>query len=1115
MRKTISAAIALALLAGTGMAMSSGTEPAVAADAFNPNNFDTAKIMNAIVDPKPDLITIGYHRGAHALVDGSYPDIAENSMKSIEIAAKDGYEMLEIDVKETSDHVPVLSHDLNWGREATYTNPADPTRRLFDPFVAKGNAENDARNPQVASLTWNDIKSAQLRNSVNFKPSSETVASLQQSLDYMTTNKIAMVLSLDIRSAEIAKAAWPVIYNSKDYLGRSYAESTLFKIPGKAFRTTNDFKAAFGSNYRSVYYQPVYNTSDLVRDTFGDGRSGEQPVIDHFLRFRSDGTIRIAATEVQMKETGGILTGLLAQAKKKQDGSRASASIFSPSVDYYEPGDTAKQDPKLFTSEGYCCTSLQEFLFNKDKQYPDLPSDTKDERGSFEWIKSMGFSSVTADLAPGLDANLNRDGLRNITYMQGNYSPGADPLPSNPTPGRTSVRSPDPSAIEWNGQYYSVEMQGGRIVGRVASSLERLQDDTPSLIYSDTNLREVWAPELVHVDGVFHVYFSAGAGTAHRMHVISSSTFETGKNWGVAQQLRLPDDKWAIDGAPFTYAGERWFVWSGWEGNSDGEQTLYIARMTSPTTTTGARFVISQPREAWERVGGGPFVNEGPQPVVDPDGQLHVVYSARHSWQADYCLADLRLKRSGDPTKVFDWYKSNGCLFGSDSRSMQKGWAPTLYSNGPGHHSFVLSADDTVGSPKTPTPYPVTHRMMYHAVPKGMDYSWANRTQYVGAYTWYKDINYTRCCVAGPVADAGYSPMFFEDPRFTPNPPPVGPTTDSPRIDINAADPSVIRQGGTYTAVEASGNNILMTQATSLKGLESATPIMVWSDAKNLGEVWAPELEYIDGRYYIYFSAGRGDAHRMYVTSSTSIDRGFFDQEKKMNLPDRWAVDGMSFSFDGKRYFVWSGRAGSANDEQNLYMLPMSSPTAVQQSVGSAPIISQPRETWEKVTGGTNGFPLINEAPQAIKDPSGQLHIVYSANGSWSDQYCMADLRLKKGGNPLKVYDYYKSNGCLFGSNRDTMMSGWDPTLYVDGPGHNSFVLVDGDIATSPPAGPTFPMMFHGVDKGTPYSWANRYWFTGSFTWWGDTTYTRGAGNGDTANTGWGLKFFEGNGPAG
>jgi hypothetical protein len=89
------------------------------------------------------------------------------------------------------------------------------------------------------------------------------------------------------------------------------------------------------------------------------------------------------------------------------------------------------------------------------------------------------------------------------------------------------------------------------------------------------------------------------------------------------------------------------------------------------------------------------------------------------------------------------------------------------------------------------------------------------------------------------------------------------------------------------------------------------------------------------------------------------------------------------------------------------------------------------------------------------------------------------------------------------------MMAGWDPTLHVNGPGHHTFVLLDGDINTSPPAGPTFPLMFHAVPKGTPYEWGNRYWYTGSFTWWGNTTYRRANVPGSNTDTGWSLKFFE------
>ncbi len=319
---------------------------------------------------------------------------------------------------------------------------------------------------------------------------------------------------------------------------------------------------------------------------------------------------------------------------------------------------------------------------------------------------------------------------------------------------------------------------------------------------------------------------------------------------------------------------------------------------------------------------------------------------------------------------------------------------------------------------------------------------------------------------------------------------------------LRAADPSVLRVGATYVSVQSAGGGIAVRQASSTTGLAAAPARQVWSDSANRGEVWAPEIVREGGRYYIYFSAGRGAAHRMYVISSASPDSGY-SRETQLALPDdKWAIDGSLFTFNGQRWFVWSGWAGDTNVEQNLYIARMSGPTT---PTGGRYVISQPRESWERVVGN----PFINEGPEPVKDPSGQLHIAYSANGSWSDQYCVADLRLRAGGDPTYVWDWYKSNGCLFGSNRATMMTGWDPTLYVNGPGHHTFVLENGDIDTSPPAGPRFPLMFHAVPKGTPYAWENRYWYTGSFAWWGDTTYRRANVPGPTSDTGWSLKYFE------
>nr|QLH55511.1 glycoside hydrolase family 43 [Myxococcus sp.] len=322
------------------------------------------------------------------------------------------------------------------------------------------------------------------------------------------------------------------------------------------------------------------------------------------------------------------------------------------------------------------------------------------------------------------------------------------------------------------------------------------------------------------------------------------------------------------------------------------------------------------------------------------------------------------------------------------------------------------------------------------------------------------------------------------------------------RLSIKNADPSIIRVGGTYISVESDGSRLYVRMASSVNGLAGVARQRVWDNPQGLGEVWAPELVMDGATYVIYFAAGTGSAHRMYAIQSASPDRGY-SAAVRMALPgDKWAIDGTAFTYQGQRYFVWSGWEGDTNGEQTLYIARMSSPTTI---TGGRHVISQPREWWEKVD--VNPPTRVNEGPQPIIDPSGQLHVAYSANGSWATNYCLADLRLRAGGDPLYVWDWYKSNGCLFGANGGIMMNGWHPTLYSKGVGHHSFVLLHGDPNTSPPAGPQFPLAFHGVpnaDNPNPF-WSGRYWYSGTFQWWGNITYSRG----DQRDTGWSLKFYE------
>ena len=157
-----------------------------------------------------------------------------------------------------------------------------------------------------------------------------------------------------------------------------------------------------------------------------------------------------------------------------------------------------------------------------------------------------------------------------------------------------NIRNADPSVIRDGSTYYSGESDGNNIYGRAATSTNALNNAARVKIWGTKP--NVWAPEIVKVGSTFYVYFAAGNRSDQRMYYICSSDPTSG--YSSAVFMNLPDNKWAIDGVPFQFNSEWWFVWSGWAGDTNVEQNIYIARMSNPTTVTGARYIISQPRGA-------------------------------------------------------------------------------------------------------------------------------------------------------------------------------------------------------------------------------------------------------------------------------------------------------------------------------------------------------------------------------------------------------------------------------------------------------------------------------------------------------------------------------------
>ena len=198
--------------------------------------------------------------------------------------------------------------------------------------------------------------------------------------------------------------------------------------------------------------------------------------------------------------------------------------------------------------------------------------------------------------------------------------------------------------------------------------------------------------------------------------------------------------------------------------------------------------------------------------------------------------------------------------------------------------------------------------------------------------------------------------------------------------------------------------------------------------------IWAPEIHCIQGRWYAYLSAssnsGSSNYERPFVLQLPDGLTPYSTQWEfgaKLVTPggDRWAIDGTILDDTpngGKLYYVWSGWPGTSNGTQNLYLAEMATPTSFAS--GAARIqISTPTESWETLTKSPC---KVNEGPAVLRHGDA-VHIVYSCNGCWTDDYSLALLTCTDG-NFANPASWKKSSSRIFVSR---------PGAY--GPGHCSF----------------------------------------------------------------------------
>lgn len=293
---------------------------------------------------------------------------------------------------------------------------------------------------------------------------------------------------------------------------------------------------------------------------------------------------------------------------------------------------------------------------------------------------------------------------------------------------------------------------------------------------------------------------------------------------------------------------------------------------------------------------------------------------------------------------------------------------------------------------------------------------------------------------------------------------------DAPKIAAHGfnfierrADPWVIKAndgGYYYTASVPEFDVIEIRYAKTIAGLASAKPRNIWKKHKAGPmsiDIWAPEMHYIDGGWYIYYAASdinKRFHNRMFVLGLEGDDpmTGQWRELGRFKTGrDAFSLDATTFNVGDQHYAIWAQQDEAKSYNTGLVIAKMSSPTTTELP---ETIISEPLLDWERL-----GF-KVNEGAAVIKK-QGRIFVSYSASAT-DDRYTVGLIWADETADLLDANSWHKLDKPVFTTQAD---------LKRYGPGHNSFVVADD--------GKTDLMFYHARDyldlQGTPLTDGNRH----------------------------------------
>lgn len=289
------------------------------------------------------------------------------------------------------------------------------------------------------------------------------------------------------------------------------------------------------------------------------------------------------------------------------------------------------------------------------------------------------------------------------------------------------------------------------------------------------------------------------------------------------------------------------------------------------------------------------------------------------------------------------------------------------------------------------------------------------------------------------------------------------------------ADPWVYKHTDGYYYFSASVpefDRIEIRRTRILNDLGKSEPTTIWRKHESgpmSANIWAPEIHYSGGKWYVYFAAthtaepieGLFD-HRMFVLENEADNplEGVWLEKGQIHTNwDSFSLDATRFDHKGISYLVWAQKEPEIEGNSNLYIAEMENPWSIK---GPQVMISKPELEWEII-----GFKVNEGAAVVIHE--GTIFISYSASKT-DHNYCMGLLHASADSDLLNPASWSKSSVPVFQSNATTGQYG---------PGHNSFTRSSDDTEDI--------IIYHARNyteiEGDPLYDPNRHTRAQVFTW--------------------------------